>query len=113
MNDHRIPPTPPATGPSRDDGRPKGSCSTAAERAGPRGGDGRGGYVIRVRGELGSVWARRFADWEFSVQVDHHSAVTTLSSASAVEQPQLHAALGQIRDLGLELLSVERRGGGG
>ena len=82
-------------------------------RAGASAAGERGGYVIRVRGQLSAVWAARFSDWEFSLLVDERSAITTLASGPAVDQAQLHAALRQIRDLGLELLSVQRREPGG
>jgi nucleoside-diphosphate-sugar epimerase len=61
-------------------------------------------YQIRVRGELGPEWSAWFDG--FAV----HPASEGLTSLEGVvaDQAALHGVLARIRDLGLELVSVER-----
>jgi hypothetical protein len=63
-----------------------------------------GVYRIRVRGELGPEWSAWFEG--FAV----HPASEGLTSLEGIvaDQTALHGVLARIRDLGLELVSVER-----
>ena len=62
-------------------------------------------YRIRIRGHLDQKWA----DWfdGFSINYDDE---TTLLEGPVLDQPALHGVLAKIRDLGLEILLVEKMG---
>ena len=60
-------------------------------------------YTLRVAGRLDARWADSFDGFSVHGESD---GTTTLSGAVA-DQAQLHRILAKIRDLGLELLSVE------
>lgn len=66
-------------------------------------------YVLRVQGALDAHWAAWFAGLTMTVAAD---GTTTLAGPLA-DQAALHGVLRKIRDLGLTLLSVERRAGPG
>ena len=61
------------------------------------------GYELRVVGWLDTRWEEWFDGFTVSEEAD---GTTTLKGAVA-DQAQLHRILAKIRDLGLELLSVE------
>lgn len=61
-------------------------------------------YEIRIRGHLGDRWADRFEGMTFA----HQSDGTTLLCGPLVDQAALHGVLNGIRDLGLELVSVQQ-----
>ena len=61
-------------------------------------------YEIRFKGHLGDRWADRFEDMVFA----HESDGTTLICGPLVDQAALHGVLNGIRDLGLELVSVQQ-----
>ena len=63
-----------------------------------------GRYQLRVRGHLGPRWAARFDGMTLTPEEDG----TTLIDGVVEDQAALHAVLRQIRDLGLELVSVSR-----
>ena len=67
-------------------------------------------YLIEVKGLLDDHWGLRFADMNFSLIRDEEHGVTLLVSQPDTDQAQLHAALKQVRDTGLELLRVQRDG---
>ncbi len=67
-------------------------------------------YVIEVKGLLDDHWGLCFADMNFALSRDEEHGVTRLVSRPDTDQAQLHAALKQIRDMGLELLRVQRDG---
>ncbi len=67
-------------------------------------------YVIEVNGLLDDHWGRCFADMNFALIRDEEHGVTLLVSQPDIDQAQLHAALKQTRDMGLELLRVQRDG---
>jgi hypothetical protein len=77
-----------------------------------RGLDGAAGqpmiYQIRIKGHLGRQWADRFE--ELSILLDDNG--TTLLTGPVVDQAALHGILRKIRDLGIELLSVNSVGAG-
>ena len=64
-------------------------------------------YEIRVDGVLDDRWA----DWFGGLQVSSNGSQTVIVGVLA-DQPALHGVLAKIRDLGLCLISVRRRGPG-
>ncbi|NTU84384.1 MAG: hypothetical protein HGA45_34315 [Chloroflexales bacterium] len=63
-------------------------------------------YVLRVQGALEAHWAAWFAGMVVTSDAD---GTTTLAGPLA-DQAALHGVLRKIRDLGLTLISLERRG---
>ena len=61
-------------------------------------------YEIRIKGHLGDRWADRFEGMTFT----HESDGSTLLCGPLVDQAALHGVLNGIRDLGLELVSVQQ-----
>jgi len=61
-------------------------------------------YQIRVKGHLDQRWTRWFEDFEIELS----SNGETIISGPVMDQAALHGTLNRIRDLGLELISVER-----
>lgn len=66
--------------------------------------DRTGRYEIRVRGHLSPRWSEALADLDLTAE----AGGTTLIHGVITDQAALHAILRQIRDLGLELLSLTR-----
>jgi len=62
-------------------------------------------YQIRVQGELDTRWQSRFA----GMTIAHTPAGETIITGPVVDQAALFGLLNLIRDLGLELIAVERR----
>ena len=60
-------------------------------------------YEIRVAGHLSSNWAIRFEGLSMQHQPEGETVLTGL-----LDQAALHGVLARIRDLGLELISVNR-----
>jgi len=60
-------------------------------------------YEIKVKGRLGSQWA----DWFEGLVVTYQNGVTTLAG-DVEDQAALHGLLNRIRDLGLQLVSLNR-----
>ena len=63
-------------------------------------------YQIRIRGQFGPGWSTWFAGLEVAEEPDGESTLTGPLS----DQPALHGVLARIRDLGLDLISVETLG---
>ena len=61
-------------------------------------------YEIRVQGQLDPAWA----EWFTGLTITHDTEDSTVLQGLAIDQAALHAVLIRIRDLGLELLSVNR-----
>lgn len=61
-------------------------------------------YEIRFRGHLDERHARWFED----LSMTHMPDGETLLTGSIADQSALHGILGRIRDLGLELISVQK-----
>ena len=61
-------------------------------------------YSIRVKGHLGEQWSEWFDRMTIALEAD---GTTTLSGPVA-DQAALHGLLVRVRDLGLELISVDR-----
>lgn len=71
-----------------------------------RGPDGRPNqariYQIRVQGHLGRQWA----DWFEGLEITPEENGISLLAGAVVDQAALHGILRRIRDLGIELISV-------
>jgi hypothetical protein len=65
-------------------------------------------YEVRVEGVLGGDWSAWFDGLEVKADGDHSVLTGPLE-----DQAALHGVLGKIRDLGLQLLSVQRLDAGG
>jgi hypothetical protein len=66
-------------------------------------GDKKDFYQIKVRGFLDDKWS----DWFDGLTISHHCETETLLTGPVSDQQALHGILAKIRDLGLQLLSVE------
>jgi hypothetical protein len=66
-------------------------------------------YRIRVKGHLDPLWA----EWFSGMALVHEADWTTTIAGSVADQAALHGLLAVIRDLGLELISVQQLGPGG
>jgi|Tabmets5t2r1_1033131.scaffolds.fasta_scaffold55194_1 hypothetical protein len=62
-------------------------------------------YELRVKGVLEPGWSSWFEGLEVIGDVDHGE---TTIRGSVIDQAALHGLLAKVRDLGLELLSVQR-----
>jgi len=60
-------------------------------------------YQIRVTAHLDERWFRWFEGLTIALSPDGETIIT----GSALDQAALHAVLNRIRDLGLELISVQ------
>jgi len=61
-------------------------------------------YRIHLRGCLDERWFRQFAGLTLTYTADGD----TIIAAAALDQAALHAILSRVRDLGLELIAVQR-----
>ena len=61
-------------------------------------------YHVVVNGRLDERWL----GWFEGHTVDYHANGTTLIMLTDVDQPALFGVLNRIRDLGLELISVQK-----
>jgi hypothetical protein len=68
--------------------------------------DNQGVYRIRVKGHL----ERKWSDWFDGLTITPQADDETLLVGPVADQAALHGLLAKIRDLGLPLLSVERKG---
>jgi hypothetical protein len=59
-------------------------------------------FEIRIKGHLDKSWA----DWFDGMRIDHQASGDTLLSGSLPDQAALHAVLNRLRDLGVQLISV-------
>ena len=59
-------------------------------------------YEIRVRGHLDETWA----DWLSGLAIRHEPGGDSLLSGSLPDQAALHGVLNRLRDLGVQLISV-------
>ena len=62
-------------------------------------------YVIHIKGHLDERWF----DWFAGLRIEHTAAGETVIAAT-LDQAALHAILARIRDVGLELISVQKQG---
>jgi hypothetical protein len=63
---------------------------------------------IVVEGIIDERWRHRFADLDFGY-VERAQGTQTVMSGTVEDQAQLHAVLHAVRDLGLVLVSVQRK----
>jgi hypothetical protein len=63
-----------------------------------------GHYVIRIKGHL----ARRWAAWFEGLAMTHTASGETILSGPIADQAALHGVLDRVRDLNVELISVNR-----
>jgi len=61
-------------------------------------------YTIRLLGHVDEHWFRRFT----GLTLTHTAHGETVISVAALDQAALHAILNRIRDLGLDLIAVQR-----
>ena len=59
-------------------------------------------YEIRVKGHLDESWA----DWLSGLAIQHEPDGDSLLSGSLPDQAALHGVLNRLRDLGVQLISV-------
>jgi hypothetical protein len=59
-------------------------------------------YQIRLKGQLSSEWA----EWFGGLTITPEDTGTTLLTGAAIDQAALHGLLKKIRDLGLQLISI-------
>ena len=65
-------------------------------------------YVIQIKGHLGQDWSKWFDDLGLVTDYASDGVPITALSGPIPDQAALHSVLAKIRDLGLELISVER-----
>ena len=65
-------------------------------------------YEIRVRGHLSPRLARRFEWLEMTTGFDHDGTPVSILSGLIADQSALHGVLAMIRDLGMQIVSVNR-----
>lgn len=59
-------------------------------------------YEIRIKGHLDETWA----DWLSGLTIRHEDNAETLLTGSLPDQAALHGVLNRLRDLGIQLISV-------
>ena len=59
-------------------------------------------YEIRIKGHLDESWA----DWFDGLTILHQENGDTVLSGSLTDQAALHGVLNRLRDLGVQLISV-------
>ena len=65
-------------------------------------------YEIRIKGHLDESWA----DWFDGLAIRHQDNGETLLTGSLPDQAALHGLLNRLRDLGIQLISVNPVEGG-
>ena len=65
-------------------------------------------YEIRIKGHLDESWA----DWFDGMMIRHEANGETLLTGSLPDQAALHGVLNRLRDLGIQLISVNPAEGG-
>ena len=63
-----------------------------------------GHYVIRIKGHLAPRWAA----WFEGLAMTHTASGETILSGPIADQAALHGVLDKVRDLNVELISVNR-----
>lgn len=71
-------------------------------------GDRSSTYQVRLQGHLDERWLRWFEDLQVSPQPEGETVIS-----GVMDQAALHGLLNRIRDVGLELISVQRQTGQG
>jgi len=65
---------------------------------------GQSQYAIRIKGHLSASWLQQFD----GMQAQHTESGETILTGCITDQAALHGLLRIIRDLGLELLAINR-----
>ena len=65
-------------------------------------------YEIIVKGHISDIWFDSFG----GMAISRLPSGETMLAGSVVDQPQLHAMLSKVRDMGLTLISVRQTVGG-
>jgi hypothetical protein len=65
-------------------------------------------YEIRIKGHLDESWA----DWFDGLAISHEDSGDTLLTGTLGDQAALHGILNRLRDLGVQLISVNPVEGG-
>lgn len=61
-------------------------------------------YQIKIKGQLSTDWS----DWFGGLTLSHDDNGNTILSGEVVDQSALHGLLKRIRDMGLELISINQ-----
>lgn len=61
-------------------------------------------YEIRIKGHLSNAWSEKFEQMQLTLTDDGDSILT----GAIIDQSALHATLRTIRDMGLELISINQ-----
>ena len=61
-------------------------------------------YQIKIKGQLSTDWS----DWFGGLTLSHDDSGNTILSGEVVDQSALHGLLKCIRDMGLELISINQ-----
>ncbi|GAB5426391.1 MAG: hypothetical protein Crog4KO_35380 [Crocinitomicaceae bacterium] len=61
-------------------------------------------YQIKIKGQLSTDWS----DWFSGLALSHDDNGNTILSGEVVDQSALHGLLKRIRDMGLELVSINQ-----
>ncbi|GAB5426455.1 MAG: hypothetical protein Crog4KO_36020 [Crocinitomicaceae bacterium] len=61
-------------------------------------------YQIKIKGQLSTDWS----DWFSELALSHDDNGNTILSGEVVDQSALHGLLKRIRDMGLELVSINQ-----
>jgi hypothetical protein len=64
-------------------------------------------YLIKIKGRLAANWAEWFDKMEILVTEDEDGVTVTNMTGLVVDQVALHGLLVRIRDLNLQLMSVQ------
>ncbi len=62
-------------------------------------------YEIQIEEQLDERWVQWFEGWEIA----RSETGATILRGQVADQPALYGVLGQLRDLGLTLISVQRK----
>jgi hypothetical protein len=68
---------------------------------------GQAWYVVRVRGTVAAAWSCLFGGFTIA----HDPTGDTIISGEVIDQAAFYGLMSRVRDLGLTVLSVERREG--
>ncbi len=64
-------------------------------------------YQIRLRGHLDQRWAVRFEAFKIEHELTPDGQPITVMTGPVIDQSALYGIISQLRDLGIELISVQ------
>jgi hypothetical protein len=70
-------------------------------------------YQIQLRGHLDTRWEVMFAGFSFEHQATLEGQPITLMTGQIIDQSALYGVIGRLRNLGVELISVQPHPGDG